>query len=294
MIVSKYILGLGLGVLMASTVAAEPWDPFLGRPVFSSVSPKAQYGKGWFPEPLLAPEMDREQEVRLDWLHTEKRGVVGDNAKAEVEWSFGLLTVEAEFKYERATDAAFDPVAGRTARSREEGIGSVELSARYPLFQHASSDGQFEYNLVGAFELALPTRTDVSKDTEIVPQLFQLMRFGKNVSFQTSVGYSALIGAGEGGVGTLEYSAVVGYSLDHLPIPAVQRIIPIAELVGELPFNGEGRGINNLTGVVGARIMFGSMGVFQPRLGIGYVFPVSSAAHDDFRWGIITSLAFEF
>src|SRR4051812_47528910 len=161
------------------------------------------YGKSWFPEPLLAPEMDVEREVRVDWLHTERRGFVADEPKAEVEWNFGLLTVEVELPYVRETESGFNAGLGRTVRERTEGVGNVEFSARYPLYNFVSNDAQFEYTLVGAFELAVPTNTVVSKDFEIVPQLFQLMRFGKHLTFQTSVGYSALIGPEEGGVAAL-------------------------------------------------------------------------------------------
>lgn len=264
--------------------------------VFGPVDGRSIYGKGIFPEPLLAPEMDVERELRLDWLHQEKRGFVGDEAKAEVEWNFGYLTVEVELPYVHETEVTLDDTTGFRNRERSEGLGSVELSARYPLVNFVSADGKFDYTLVGAFELALPTRTDVSKDTEVVPQLYQLMAFGRRLTLQTSVGYSTLIGNEEGGTATLEYSAVLGYMFDHrdLPIPGVRRIIPLAEIVGEHPFNGDGAGRDILTGTLGARILFNAIGPVQPRLGIGYVYPINDAAREEFRWGIITSLAFEF
>src|SRR5690242_2675217 len=102
------LMFLGSGPL----VRAQSFDKFLSAPVFSSLDGRAIYGKGIFPEPLLAPEMDVEREVRLDWLHSEKRGTVSDEATAEVEWSFGLLTVEAEFKYQRDSMVDVDPFTG--------------------------------------------------------------------------------------------------------------------------------------------------------------------------------------
>src|SRR2546423_617713 len=233
-------LGLGFGATATAQTDFTKQGAFSSA-VFGPIDSRAIYGEGIFPEPLLAPEMDVERELRFDWIHQEKRGVVADEAKAEVEWSFGLLTVEVGFSYSRETAVEVDPFTATTARSRSEGLGNVEFAARYPLWQFVSADAQFEYTLVGALEVAVPTNTSVSKDTEIVPQVFQLMRFGKNVTFQTSVGYSALMGPEEGGTGTLEYSAVLGYSIDRsvLPVPGVTRIIPLAELVGDMPLTGD-------------------------------------------------------
>jgi len=90
----------------------------------------------------------------------------------------------------------------------------------------------------------VPTNTAVSKDNGARAAGFSAHAVGKNVTFQTSVGYSALIGPVGRRRGTLEYSAVVGYAIDRsvLAVPGVRRIIPMAELVGDLPFNGAGRG----------------------------------------------------
>jgi hypothetical protein len=258
------------------------------RPLFSLVDPRAIYGKSTFPEPLVAPEMDVEREFRLDWLHEEKRGIRNDNVKAEVEYSFGYLTLEVEVPYERQEEH----------HHAIDGIGSIEFSVRYPIWQYVSPAATFEYTLVGALELAVPSNSRISKDTEVVPQLYQLMRFGDHLTLQTSIGYSALIGPEEGGVASLEYAAVLGYSIDHrqLPIPTVLRLIPMAELVGERPFNGSDQDANRLRGVLGTRILFGSLanGAIQPRFGIGYVMPLNSAAREDFRWGIIASFVLEF
>jgi hypothetical protein len=257
-------------------------------PLFSPSDPRAIYSKSTFPEPLLAPEMDVEREFRLDWLHEEKRAIRNDTVKAEVEYSFGYLTLEVEAPYERQEQD----------HHAIDGIGSIEWSARYPLWQYVSPTAAFEYTLVGALELAVPSNSRVSKDTEIVPQLYQLMRFGDHLTLQTSIGYSALIGPEEGGVTTLEYAAVLGYSIDHrqLPIPTVLRLIPMAELVGERPFNGSDQDRARLRGVLGTRILLDSLanGAIQPRFGIGYVMPLTSAAREDFRWGIIASFVLEF
>jgi hypothetical protein len=284
---SKAFLTFGFLFLSAlfSNVCAQDL-PY--RPVFGKIDSRAIYGKSAFPEPLLAPEMDVEKELRFDWLHQEKSGIRSDEVKAEVEYSFGFLTLEVEAPYEREEEH------GHTI----DGLGSIELSARYPLWQYVSPGAKFEYTLVGALEVAVPSGSRISKDTEIVPQLYQLMRFGDHFTLQASVGYSALMGPEEGGVGTLEYALVAGYSIDHsdLPIPGVLRAIPMAELVGERAFNGELQDVNRLQGVLGMRILFDSLanGAVQPRFGIGYVAPLNSAARDEFRWGIIASFVLEF
>jgi hypothetical protein len=286
------LTGLLLGFLACSTGAQE----FLSRPLFTPLDPRAMYGKSWFPEPLRAPEMDVENELRFDWFHSERHGAVADEVRGEVEFSLGLLTLEVEAPYRRDEQTSRDPVTGRVKRTRDEGIGSIELSARYPLFQTVTPKNDFEYTLVGAFEVAVPSGSRLSHDTEFVPQLFQLARFGRHVTLQASVGWSSLVGPAEGGVNTLEYAAVLGYSIerDQLRLPAVLRLLPLAEIVGERVISGPDRGVNRISATLGARVVFDSVGPLQPRLGLGYVLPLDAGARDEFRWGVITSLAFEF
>lgn len=282
-----------LVTFIATVTCARAQEP---RAVLSPLDPRAIYGKSTFPEPLRAPEMDVEAELRFDWFHAEKYAARQDTVKAEFEYSFGYLTLEVGTSYNRAETAARDPITGLKSLDRAEGIGGIELAARYPLYQFVTHDAAFEYTLVGALELAVPSGSKISKDTELVPQLFQLMRFGDHVTLQTSVGLSSLFGPDQGGSNTLEYAAVLGYAIerDRLRLPGVQRIIPLAELIGEHGFNGENRGKNLLSATFGARILFHSLGNLQPRLGIGYVAPLNRDAREEFRWGVVTSLAFEF
>jgi hypothetical protein len=37
-----------------------------------------------------------------------------------------------------------------------------------------------------------------------------------------------------------------------------------------------------------------SIGPVQPRLGLGYVFPINDGAREELHWGIFTSLVFEY
>lgn len=98
------------------------------------------------------------------------------------------------------------------------------------------------------------------------------------------------------GENALEYNLVLRYNLerDQLKLPGVQRLIPIFELNGETALSHQQRGDNALFGTAGFRVSFTALGPAQPRLGLGYVFPIDSGARDQLRWGIVTSLVFEF
>ncbi|MDB5323714.1 MAG: hypothetical protein JWN40_5345 [Phycisphaerales bacterium] len=287
---------IALFIVSARIAAAEPDALSSGRYMGGLLDHRSRYGQFWFPEPLRGPEMDVDRELRIDWFHSEKKGVQQDEVKAEVEYNFGLLTLEVAAGYDRASSSAFDAALGRTIRDVEDGASGIELSARHPIYQYVSSDGFFDYTLVAALEVAAPSGSKISKDTEIVPQLFQLLRFGEHFSLQTSVGYSALIGPNEGGASALEYSVILGYNLEHddLPLPGVLRTIPIFELNGAWGLSREETGHNTLFGTAGVRLNFNSIGPAQPRIGIGYVFPIDQGARDELRWGIVTSLVFEF
>jgi len=129
-----------------------------------------------------------------------------------------------------------------------------------------------------------------------VPQIFQLLRVGEHLSIEAGVGFSTLAGPLEGGTDTLESNLVLGYNLEHeqLPLPGILRTIPIFELNGERVLRGMDSGVNRLSGTIGFRLNLESIGPAQPRLGIGYLFPIDQGARDELRWGIITSLVFEF
>jgi len=291
------LLALGLLCLIPSIARAQsPDQPQSGRYMAGLLDHSSRYGQFFFPEPLRGPEMDVDLELRIDWFHGEKKGNQQDEVKAEVEYNIGLLTLEAEVPYERESEASFDPVKGHTVRATTDGLGSIELAARHPIYQYVTADGFFDYTLVAALEVAVPTNTKISHDTEIVPQLFQLMRFGEHFSLQASVGYSMLIGGNEGGASALEYNVILGYNLEHdeLSIPGVLRTVPIFELNGDWGLSRDEAGHNALFGTAGVRLNFNSIGVAQPRIGIGYVFPIDQGARDDLRWGVVTSLVFEY
>lgn len=276
--------------------AEEPTETDSHYGWFGLLDHRSTYGQYWFVEPLRAPEMDVDREVRVDWFHAEKRGTQADTVNTEIEYNFNLLTVEVEAPYERETVGSFDSTLGRTRRERSEGVGNIEIAARHPVFQFVSGDGRFDYTLAGAMEVAIPSGSRISKDTEFVPQVFQLLRVADHLSVEASAGFSMLAGPVEGGSNTLEYNLVLGYNLEHkdLPMPGVLRTIPIFELNGTTGLSRADVGVNRLFGTAGVRLNFESIGPAQPRIGLGYVFPIDQGGRDEMRWGVVTSLVFEF
>lgn len=232
----------------------------------------------------------------MDYFHAEGPGGQSDELGPEIEYNFGLLTVEAETAYQWNRELSAEPLTGRVAHQSTRGLGAIELAVRHPVFQFVSSDGNFDYTLAGAFELAIPSGSSLSKDTELVPQIFQLARIGQHLSIEASAGYSMLIGPDEGGTNTLEYNLVLGCNLEHdeLPVPGVLRTIPLFELNGETGLSRQATGRNALSGTAGFRFNLSSIGPLQPRIGIGYVFPIDRGARDGLNWGVVTSMVFEF
>jgi hypothetical protein len=266
------------------------------------VKEQSEFGRAWFPETLRAPEMDLEySEMRLDWFHAEKPGnsrtprSIQDEVKAEFERAFGSLTLEVELPYQGDQQTALDAATGRVSRSRDEGFSRIELGVRYPLFQYVSADGGIDYTCVGAFELALPTGTRFSKDTEISPRLYQLLRVGDHLSVQASAAWAAVAGPDQGGSNALEYGASFAYVLQRpdLRLPGVVMVAPMFELVGDYAINGEDARTNGLFGVAGIRVNTESLGWFQPRVGLGYQFPIDRGARQEQHWGLLMSFVFE-
>jgi len=74
----------------------------------------------------------------------------------------------------------------------------------------------------------------------------------------------------------------------------VLQVIPILELAGETEVNKDNAGQHSLVGNLGVRFNLKTIGQVQPRLGVGYVFPIDHGARDELRRGIVTSLVFEY
>jgi len=272
-----------------ATTTNSPVAPDTRYGLFNWLDHHSSYGQGVFPEPFLVDDSDLEvNEARLDWLHTEAHAQQSDTVTAEVEKGFGNLTLEIEVPYER------DAAAGENT---EQGIGNIDLGARYPLYEYAAANDFFDTTFGTAVEVGIPVNSAVSKNAEFVPKVFNDLRVGEHFTLQSIVGYSTLFGGGDdGGLQTFEYGFTFGYTIPHseLPLPGVQQLIPVFELAGATELNKDDPGHDSLLGNIGFRANLKTIGSVQPRLGLGFVFPIDSGAHDEVHWGVVTSLVFEY
>ena len=256
--------------------------------LFNGLDHRSWYSQGDFPEPFLVDDSGLEiNEARLDWTHLKNGDQHSDTVKAEVEKGFGLLTLELEVPYER--DASPDGIV--------QGIGNIDLGARYPFYQYVSRTGFFDTTFGGAFEAGIPASSAISVNPEFVPKIFNDTKIGDHFTAQTMLGYSTLTGGGpQGDLQTFEYGFTFGYFIEHaqLPLPGVQRFIPMFELIGNTGMNKDASGQNSLTGNACFRLNLKAIGRVQPRLGLGYIFPLNHNARADLHSGIVTSLVFEY
>jgi len=270
-------------------VAASSADTRYG--LFNWLDHRSAYGEGVYPEPFLVDDSDLEvNEARLDWLHTQASTHERDDmVTAEVEKGFGLLTLEIEVPYE----VDYDTAANKTT----DGFDNIDLGARYPIYQFVS-DAKFVDSTFGAaLEVGVPTRSSLSKDTEVVPKIFDDLRLGTHFTLQSIAGLSMLYGSdADNGLKTFEYGLVFGYTIPRkeLELPDVLQLIPVFELIGATETDHAVPGHNSLTGNAGFRVNLKTIGSVQPRLGAGYVFPIDNGAREDMHWGVITSLVFEY
>jgi hypothetical protein len=275
---------------------ASPGDARYG--FLGGLDHRSAYGQGAFPEPFLVDDSDLEvNEARVDWLHTKGADSHSDLFTGEVEKGFGLLTLEVEVPFERDTSSGLDPTTGRSANTTVQGMSNVDLGARYPFYQFVSSDGLVDTTFGAALEVGVPTNSPVSRNTEVVPKFFADLKLGAHFTLQSIFGYSMLYGGGDdGGLDTFEYGFVFGYTLTHeqLSLSWVQQIIPVFELSGETELNKDDPGHDSLLGNLGFRLNLKTIGQVQPRLGLGFVFPIDQGAREDVHQGIVTSMVFEY
>jgi len=257
--------------------------------LFNLLDHRSAYGQDLFPETFLVDDSDLEtDEFRMDWLHTQ--GVNHQSSElvtAEVEKSFGLVTLELEVPFER------DVSPGQAL----QGMANVNLGARCPIYEFVSKGGLINTTFGTALEVGIPTNSSISKNTELVPKIFNDLMIGKHFTVQTVLGYSMLYGSGDdGGLQTFEYGFVFGYTISHkeLPLPGVMKLIPVFELNGQTQVNKDAPGHNSLTGDIGFRFNLNPIGPIQPRPGIAFVFPIDNGAREQMHCGVVASLVFEY
>ena len=146
-------------------------------------------------------------------------------------------------------------------------------------------------------EVGIPASSAISVNPEFVAKIFNDTKVGDHFIVQSVFGYSTLTGGGaDGGLQTFEYGFTFGYAIEHreLPLPGVQRFIPMFELVGETAMNHAAAGENSLLGNACFRLNLKTIGRVQPRLGLGFIFPINHEARAEVHSGIVTSLVFEY
>ena len=261
-------------------------DPGYG--LFDLLDRRSMYTQEVFPEPFLLDDMAYEDnELELSWLHTKGNGQQNDTGAAELQMGVGLLTLMVEVPYERLVDPD-DTVRG---------IGSIEIGARYPLYQYVSANRFVDATFGVSMEGSLPVHRNVSSNPELEPLAFNDLKLGNNLTIQTILGYSILTGGGDdAGLESFNYGFSLAYAIPHreLSMPGVDQFLPMLELTGETGLNKEEAGQNSLEGDVGFRIKFKPMEDFRPGLGLAYVFPVDGGARQELHWGFIISTTFEF
>lgn len=275
-------------VMQTPVAATSSTDTRYG--LFNWLDHRSGYGQGVYPEPFLVDDSDLEvNEARLDWLHTQAIHERDDLVTAEVEKGFGPLTLEIEVPYNVDNDTASD----RTT----DGFDNIDLGARIPFYQFVSANQFVDTTSGVALEVGIPTHSSLSKDTEVVPKIFDDLRLGTHFTLQSIVGLSMLYGSDvDNGLKTFEYGLVFGYTIPRkeLSLPDVLQFIPVFELIGATELNHDDPGHNSLTGNAGFRFNLKTIGSVQPRLGAGYVFPIDNGARENMHWGVITSLVFEY
>jgi hypothetical protein len=256
--------------------------------LFNALDHRSVYNQEFFPEPLLVEDMDLEDnQLEFSWLHTKAHGLQNDSGTIEYQKGFGLLTLQIDIPYER--NVAGDQIS--------QGVGNIELGARYPFYQWVSANGMFDTTFGGALEGGFPAQLHVSRNADIEPEAFNELKLGNHFAVQTVLGYSALFSGGDdGGLRTFEYGVNFSWIIPRrqLPIPGVTEFDPMFELIGETGLNEDESGQNSLLGDVGFRVKFKPIDDTHPGLGFGYVFPLDNVAREEVRQGFFISLVFEF
>lgn len=228
-----------------------------------------------------------ETEVELNYLHTRAGQQRSDIISPEIQKGIGVATLEVEVPYQRFSDS--DDTA--------QGIGNIEVNLRCPFYQYVSTTGWFDTTVGVGMGGGIPVNSQVSQNGELEPIVFNDSKFGDHFTVQTVLGFDKTLGGGDdGGSAEFEYGFAFAYTItrDQLRIPGVEKISPMLELASELELNQDEAGQNSTLASAGFRAEFLSIGDVNSSFGLGYLFPITSAARDEVHWGIVTSFTVEF
>jgi hypothetical protein len=264
--------------------------------LFGTLDYRSKYYSDWFPEPFRVEDTAIDNELRFDWEHDEGKGSRDNIETGEIQKSLGIFTLEIQAPYISTTGTIAGDSDDPSVTRSSAGFGNVELGARLPVLQYVSNTGFFDNTIGFNLEAGVPTNSVVSKNSEIVPGVFDDLAVGKRFSVQTLFSFSHVFGSVPTGRESFEYGLAFAYAIEDedFAIPHVERLIPSIELIGNTLLDGSNVGHNALTGTAGLRAEFKSIGKVQPSLGIGYIFPIDRGGRDELHWGIISSLTLEF
>jgi hypothetical protein len=265
---------------------------------FGTLDSRSKYYTDWFPEPFRVEDTNINNEIRFDWEHDEAKGSVSDALTLEVQKSVGIFTFELQVPYIMKTGGGAlepddgDPVGG----GRTDAFGPVELGFHMPLLQTISKSGAIDNSVGFSLNAGVPTNTAIGKNASISPGMFDDLAIGNHFAVQSLFSFTHTFGTLPTGRAAFEYGLAFSYAIEdeQFSVPHVERLIPSVELVGETALDGPAAGHDILTGTVGIRAELKPILGLQPSLGVGYIFPIDSGGRNELRWGIITSLVFEF
>ena len=236
---------------------------------------------------------------RWKWITCTAKKGASEKTRATRSFSgtvIGQLTLAGEFGY----DAEHQPkIPGGSTDAKDNdtkqarGFENVDLAVYHPIFQAVSRDNRLDYTAAIRLDVGIPTDTAVSgSDVQLTPYLGQLLRVGEHVSVETWTGAEFTIAPHQ--TDQFIYGASFGYQLTHkqMSLPFTESVTPLFELDGRTPFSHPGQ--DALFGVVGLNWQFTGKGNWQPRLGLGYQFPIDQGARDQLHWGIITQIFLQF
>lgn len=269
--------------------ASAPSGP--DRYFFNLLDHSSRYGKDFFHDPLFGPEFDRERQIEADYFHGEGDGQRDDSIYGAFQWNvIGQLMVAGQVTWR---NEKVNVGMNSSARSTAHGLDSVDLAVYHPVVQFVSADGTIDYTALGRLDIGLPTRTRVSGgDVLLSPTLGQLLRLGDHWSIQAWTGPQITIAPRQHN--SLIYGTSIGYVLPHeqLPLPAVDRLIPIIELDGQAPFSTGSQDL--FYGAIGFCINFDEVGHATPKFQFGCQFPLDAGARRQEQWAILSEVLVEF
>lgn len=256
--------------------------------LFNGLDHRSAYTREVFPEPFIVDDMALEDnELEVTWSHSKGRARQNDTESVEYQKGFGLLTLEASVAFQRIV----------TPDGIVNGLGPLELGARYPFYQFVSANRMIDATFGPALQSAIPLQLRVDPNAELEPQVFCDLLLAEHITIQTVAGYDVVFGSGDnGGERSYEFGASFGYLITRpqLSLPGVEQFIPMVELANELGLNKDENGRNNFQGDAGFRVKMKPIGDLQPNFGAAFVLPLDSVARNELHWGFVVSLIFDF